>query len=146
MCCRPFAATSACGTWKDAQAFRSTSALVGRRPWFADAGILLPPVSRWTNSIISRPCVDHGYLKVLVVTQALVAEMLGKYSAVLDCFNVGVELDSIRSRSGTPSFISKKMFASPSPRLFCRSLGRGKSPTQGGYLRWFAGVEGLVPK
>jgi hypothetical protein len=38
--------------------------------------------------------VDHGYLKVLVVTQALVAEMLGKHSAVLDGFNVGVELDS----------------------------------------------------
>ena len=38
--------------------------------------------------------VDHGYLKVLVVTQALVAEMQGKHSAVLDCFNVGVELDS----------------------------------------------------
>jgi hypothetical protein len=40
------------------------------------------------------PRIDHGYLEVLVVTQALVTEMLGKRSAVLDCFNVGVELDS----------------------------------------------------
>jgi hypothetical protein len=38
--------------------------------------------------------IDHGYLEVLVVTQALVTEMLGKRSAVLDCFNVGVEFDS----------------------------------------------------
>jgi len=30
----------------------------------------------------------------MVVAQALVAEMLGKHPAVLDCFNVGVELDS----------------------------------------------------
>jgi hypothetical protein len=34
-------------------------------------------------------------------------------------------------RDGTPSLISKKMFASPSPRLFCRSLDHGKPPTQG---------------
>jgi hypothetical protein len=84
-------------TWKDAQAFRSTSALVGA----ADHGSRTPaclfaagfPVDELAMNFPPLR-VDHGYLKVLVVTQALVAEMLGKYSAVLDCFNVGIELDS----------------------------------------------------
>ena len=52
----------------------------------------------------------------------------------------------MRSLSGTPSFMSKKMFASLSPRLLCRSLDHGKSPTQGGHLKWFAGMWGLVPR
>jgi hypothetical protein len=38
--------------------------------------------------------VDHGDLKVLVVAEALVAEVLRKHLAVLDRFNVGIELNS----------------------------------------------------
>src|ERR1039457_6695595 len=38
--------------------------------------------------------VDHGYLKVLVVTEALVAEVLGHHPAVLDRLNAAVEFNS----------------------------------------------------
>ena len=38
--------------------------------------------------------IDHGYLKVLVVAETLGAEVLGEHSAVLDRFNVSIELNS----------------------------------------------------
>jgi len=93
MCCRPLAATSACsGEWRDAEAFRSTSALVGA----ADHGSWTVaalgagdrdrlPLGPRTHSRPPAPAclfaagfpvderamnfpslrVDHGYLKVL---------------------------------------------------------------------------------
>src|ERR1700688_2289378 len=37
--------------------------------------------------------VDHGYLEVLIVAEALVAEVPGNFSAILDCFRLCFELD-----------------------------------------------------
>jgi hypothetical protein len=37
--------------------------------------------------------VDHGYFKVLIVAEALVAEVSGNFSAILDCFCLCFELD-----------------------------------------------------
>src|ERR1700722_18901700 len=37
--------------------------------------------------------VDHGYLEVLIVAEALVAEVPGNFSAILDCFCLCFELD-----------------------------------------------------
>jgi hypothetical protein len=37
--------------------------------------------------------IDNGYLKVLVVTQAVVAEMPRKLSAVRDSFKIALEVD-----------------------------------------------------
>lgn len=51
--------------------------------------------------------IDHGYFKVLVVAETLVAEVLGEHSAVLDRFNVGVELNFLlpmRTMRPNPAF------------------------------------------
>jgi len=36
--------------------------------------------------------VDHGYLEILIVAEALVAEVSGNFSAMLDCFCLCCEL------------------------------------------------------
>jgi len=38
--------------------------------------------------------VDHGYRKVLIVAQAVVAKMLREFFAMIDRFGVGFEIDS----------------------------------------------------
>jgi hypothetical protein len=71
--------------------------------------------------------------------QALVAEMRGKHSAVLDCFNVGVELDSNAVSQRNAIFhIEEKCLHSR--HLVCSVDRRTaeKSPMQGDYLKWFA--------
>jgi hypothetical protein len=65
--------------------------------------------------------IDHGYFKVLVVAKTLVAEVPGEHSAVLDRFDVGVELDSNPvSQRNAVFHIEEKSLHRPSPRLFCR--------------------------
>jgi len=39
-------------------------------------------------------CVDDGYLEVLIVAEAVVAEVLRKHPAVRDRFNAGAEFQS----------------------------------------------------
>jgi hypothetical protein len=51
------------------------------------------PVNELAMNFASQR-IDDGYLKVLIVAQALVAKMLREHMAVLDRFNVGVELNS----------------------------------------------------
>jgi hypothetical protein len=43
---------------------------------------------------LATGCVDDGYLKVLIVAQAIVAEVLCKLFAMIDGFGVGSEIDS----------------------------------------------------
>jgi hypothetical protein len=63
-------------------------------------------------------CVDNGYLKVLVVTQAVVAEMLRKLSGVRDGFKIAFEVD--------PDPISKRdaIFHIKKELLHCRTSNR----------------------
>ena len=62
--------------------------------------------------------IDHGYLKVLVVAETFVAEVLGEHPAVFDRFNVGVELNSNPVPQRNAIFhIEEKMSASPSPQF-----------------------------
>jgi hypothetical protein len=51
------------------------------------------PVNELAMNFASQR-IDDGYLKILIVAQALVAKMLREHPAVLDRFNVGVELNS----------------------------------------------------
>jgi hypothetical protein len=51
------------------------------------------PVNELAMNFASQR-INDGYLKVLVVAEALIAEVLGKRSAVLDRFNVAVELNT----------------------------------------------------
>jgi hypothetical protein len=87
--------------------------------------------------------IDHGYFKVLVVAKTLVAEVLGEYSAVLDRFNVGVELDSNPvSQRNAVFHIEEKCLHRHHLALW--SPGREKSPARGGHLKWFAEAPRLV--
>jgi hypothetical protein len=54
--------------------------------------------------------VDNGYLEIFVVSQAISVKMLGEYAAVCDRVGIVLKSSPNRSRSGTPSFISKKYF------------------------------------
>jgi predicted anti-sigma-YlaC factor YlaD len=51
------------------------------------------PVNELAMNFASQR-VDDGYLKVLVVAEAVVAKVLRKHPGVRDCFNVAVELNS----------------------------------------------------
>jgi hypothetical protein len=66
--------------------------------------------------------VDHGDLKVLVVAQALVAKMLRKHPAVLDRFDVTVELNSnpVAERNAISHVEEKRLHCHHLAR-FCRS-------------------------
>jgi hypothetical protein len=89
--------------------------------------------------------VDHGYLKIEVVTQALVAKMPGEHPAVRDRFNVAIERDS------SPVFRRNAIFHIEEKclhrrHLVCsvdRFLG-GKSPKQVDDLKRFAEPACLV--
>jgi hypothetical protein len=72
------------------------------------AVILLPVNELAMNFPPQR--VDDGYLKVLVVAEALVAEVLGNFSAMPNRFCICFELDPNCISMRTPSFISKKNF------------------------------------
>jgi hypothetical protein len=62
--------------------------------------------------------VDDGYLKVLIVAQAFVTEMLRKLFAVRDSFKIAVEVD--------PDPISKRdaIYHIKKERLHCRTSNR----------------------
>ena len=174
MCWRPLAATSACsGEWRDAEAFRSTSALVGAADHGSRTVAALGagdrdrlPLGPRTHSRPPAPAclfaagfpVDERAMnfRSLRVDTDISRSSSSRRRSSRKC-GANTRLCSIastlvsnstpmRSLSGTPSFMSKKMFASLSPRLLCRSLDHGKSPTQGGHLKWFAGMWGLVPR
>jgi uncharacterized protein YabN with tetrapyrrole methylase and pyrophosphatase domain len=51
------------------------------------------PVNEFAMNFASQR-VDDGYLKILVVAEAVVAKVLREHPGVLDRFNVGVELNS----------------------------------------------------
>jgi hypothetical protein len=55
------------------------------------AVILLPVNELAMNFPPQR--IDHGYLEVLVIAEALVAEVLGNFSAMPNSFRICLELD-----------------------------------------------------
>jgi hypothetical protein len=54
--------------------------------------------------------VDNGYLKVLIVAEALVAEMSSNFFAILDCFCLCFELDPNYISMLDAILLSKKNF------------------------------------
>jgi hypothetical protein len=84
--------------------------------------------------------VDNGYLKVLIVTQAFIAEMLRKLSAVRDGFKIAFEVD--------PDPISKRdaIFHIEKELLHCRTSNRfnhGRSSKRRGYRKRLAEIPRL---
>jgi hypothetical protein len=69
--------------------------------------------------------IDNGYLKVLVVTQAVVAEMPRKLSAVRDSFKIALEVDPdpISKRDANFSY-QKRTFASRTSNRFSYGTSR----------------------
>jgi hypothetical protein len=66
--------------------------------------------------------IDDGYFKVLVVGEAIVAEVLRQRVAVLDCFQVGVEFNSNPIPQGNAVFhIEEKSLHCKHLALFGRS-------------------------
>jgi hypothetical protein len=70
--------------------------------------VILFPVNELSMNFAPQR-VDHGYLEVLIVAEALITEVPGNFSAILDCFCLCLELQTI-SLCGTPSFMPKKNF------------------------------------
>jgi hypothetical protein len=54
---------------------------------------LLLPVNKFAVNLPPKR-VDHGYLKVLIVAEALVSEVLGNFLAMPDRFGICLEFDS----------------------------------------------------
>lgn len=71
--------------------------------------------------------VDDGYFKVLIVGEAIVAEVLRQHMAVLDCFQVGVEFNSnpVPQRNAIFTYRRKKS-ARPSPRIVLSPASRAE--------------------
>jgi hypothetical protein len=72
---------------------------------------LSPPNLIATNELamnLPPAAVNDRYLKVLIIHQAAVAEVLCKLFAVLDSLEVILKSMPTLSLIGTPSFISKK--------------------------------------
>jgi hypothetical protein len=69
--------------------------------------------------------VDHGYLEVLIVAKAVVAEVLRKHPAVRDRFNVAAEFysDPVPHRNA--------VFHIEEECLHCPRLGTGSSRESG---------------
>jgi hypothetical protein len=59
---------------------------------FLPTGAVLLPVNELAINL-SPKRIDHRYLKVLVVAEALVAEVLGNFFAMPDRFGICLELD-----------------------------------------------------
>src|ERR1700722_3861236 len=84
--------------------------------------------------------VDHGYLKVMIVAQAVVAEMLRKLFAVRDSLKIALEVD--------PGPISKRdtIFHIKKELLHCRSSNRfsyRRSRTRRDYRKGLAEISRL---
>jgi predicted anti-sigma-YlaC factor YlaD len=75
------------------------------------------PVNELAMNFASQR-VDDGYLKVLVVAEAVVAKVLRKHPGVRDCFNVAVELNS------NPVSHWNAIFHIEEKRLHCHHLVR----------------------
>jgi hypothetical protein len=88
--------------------------------------------------------IDHGYLEVLVVAEALVAEVLGEHPAVLDRFNVGVELNPNPVSQRNAIFHIEEKCLHRHHFVCCGRPARGKSPARGGHMKWFAEAPRLV--
>jgi hypothetical protein len=88
--------------------------------------------------------IDHGYLKVLVVAETLVAEVPGEHAAVFDRFNVVVELNSnpVSQRNAIFHIEEKCLHRH---HLVCSGRpAEEKSPARGGHMKWFAEAPRLV--
>jgi hypothetical protein len=77
---------------------KKTLTLVPGRAGGGDAGVLESNLSTGTipgELAMDFPAerVDNGYLKVLIVAQAVVAEMLRKLFAVRDSLKIAVDVD-----------------------------------------------------
>jgi hypothetical protein len=73
-------------------------------------------VNELAMNLTSEP-VDDRYLQVLIVAQAVVAEVLSELFAALNGFQVAFEVDPDPVSHRTPSFMSKKTFCIAIPQI-----------------------------
>src|SRR5258705_12922811 len=86
------------------------------------------PVNELAMNFASQR-VDDGYLKVLVVAEAVVAKVLRKHPGVRDCFNVAVELNSNSLPHWNAIFHTEE-------KLVPMSNENGPSDSQGPFSTW----------